>query len=68
MSTTTIATIAGRIPRPFYYYGEAELAEYRRRITELGGRLVERAIAGAWKRTQVRQGFEFPDGSFLAVA
>ena len=64
--TTTIATIAARIPRPFYFSPDAELAEYRRRIAELGGLPAERDIAGAWGRTTPRQGYAFPDGSFLA--
>ena len=63
--TTTLALIAGRIPRPFYAASDAELAEYRRRIAELGGLPAERNIAGAWGRTTTRQGYVFPDGSFL---
>ena len=66
MTSMTIATIAGRIPRPFYAAPDAELAEYRRRITELGGRPAERDIVGTWGRSRIRQGYVFPDGSFLA--
>ena len=62
---TTLAELAGRIPRPFYFSPDAELAEYRRRIAELGGRPAERSTTGTWGRT-VRQGYVFPDESFLA--
>lgn len=64
---SSIAAIAGRIPRPHYADSEYELAEYRRRIMELGGRPAEQKVDGAWgRRTSVRQGYVFPDGSFLA--